>query len=447
MKKISIIIKICVYLAVFFIGYATPKFIFATVQDGLVATIRNIPQRGIFPDVNSNGNLKVVPTYDSVLKNIKENYYKDIDPTEITYSGINGMLVAFDDPYTHFLEPDKYKKMREDNEGNFSGIGAILQNNKLGQVLVKETIPDAPAVKAGVMAGDIITYVDGVPCAGRDLDDVVKGIRGEEGTSVKLTIIRGESKTPIDISVTRAIVTTVNVTSKMLDEKNGIGYIKLNQFNQLTDTDINKALYELENNNLKGLIFDLRGNPGGLLDMAVNISSRFVDKGAVVIIQDRGGRKQNIMVDQSLHNHKIYPLVILVNGYSASASEIVSGAIKDHEAGTIVGSTTFGKGLVQSLVPLLDGSAVSITTAKYFTPNGIDIHKKGIEPDYFVKESENYNSEKPETDLQLKAAEEIMLVKLGINKEDTLDQLKQTSLVLKEESEKEAERLKKKKQK
>lgn len=444
MSKFGKLLSVIVFVIVFLLGYSFPKFIFATSKDGLVATLRNMPQRGVISNVTGKGLLNPSPVYDKIMKSILSDYYKDTDETKITYSGIHGMLLAFEDPFSNFFEPDEYKEMKEENEGNFSGIGAVLQMTEKGQVLVNEVTPKAPAEKAGIKAGDIIVAVDGNPTAGRNLSDVVKDIRGEEGTVVKITLERKGSKEHISFNVTRGIVPIINSTHKMFDEKNKIGYVTLKGFTQTADDDIDIALSDLESKGMKGLILDLRNNPGGLLDMAVNISSRFVDKGIVVIIQSRGGYRQNIMVDSEKHNHNMYPLVILVNGSSASASEIVSGCIKDHEAGTIVGDTTFGKGLVQSQVPLNDGSAISITTAKYFTPSGTDIHKKGIEPDYFVKQNENYDSKIDESDYQLQAARKILLVKMGVLKAEELSSIEAKSKELKKEhQEKQAEKEKK----
>lgn len=430
------IIQSIILVIVFIIGYSCPNFIFASVNNGFIATLRNIPQRGFFSDITSTGTLKLMPTYNEIIKRISEEYIGNVDKTKITYSGIHGMLLAFNDPFSNFFEPDQYKKMKEDNEGNFSGIGAVLQMTEEGQVLINEVIEGAPAEKAGLKKNDVIIAVNDKPTAGRKLDDIVKDIRGEEGTKVKLTVTRKDVKEHLNIDVTRAIVQTINCKHRIIDKENGIGYIKLNQFNQNADSEIDNSIKDLEKDNLKGLILDLRGNPGGLLDMAVSISSRFVDSGAVVIIQHRGGIKKNIMVDDEKHNHKYYPLVILVNENSASASEIVSGCVKDHKAGTIVGTTTFGKGLVQSLVPLNDGSAISITSAKYFTPNEIDIHKKGIEPDIFVEESENYDPEKDDTDTQLITAKKVLLNKMGLVPDKDMEEILNISSDLKIKHEK-----------
>lgn len=430
-KTLTVIIFICV----FFLGYSCPDFIFATSKNGFAAALRNMPQRGVISDIASIGKLKPIPVYDEIMKRILGEYYKEADETKVTYSGIHGMLLAFDDPFSNFFEPEEFKAMQEENEGNFSGIGAVLQMTEKGEVRVNEVIENAPADKAGLKTNDIIIAVDGKPTAGRFLDEVVKDIRGEEGTVVTLSVTRKNVKDHLTFKVKRGIVPIINSTHKIVDEKNKIGYIELKGFTQTSDNDIETALADLETKGIKGLILDLRNNPGGLLDMAVSIASRFTDSGCVVIIQSRGGYRQNIMVDTDLHNHNMYPLVILVNGSSASASEIVSGCVKDHEAGTIVGDATFGKGLVQSQVPLKDGSAVSITTAKYFTPKGTDIHKKGIEPDYFVEQNENYDPADEKTDFQLQAAKTILLNKMGIIDDSRLTEINKKSDELKKKYE------------
>jgi carboxyl-terminal processing protease len=362
--------------------------------------------------------LPVMETYSSVLERLKSDFYgKEINPKlqrELTYDAIRGMLTGLGDPFTRFMDPDEYKKMREENEGNFTGIGALLDTNKDGLVYIKEPLPDAPAMKAGVKANDIIIAVNGQSVKHVEIDKVVKLIRGPEGTVVKLTLQRTGAKAPVQISITRQIVQFQMVKWRMQNDKDKIGYIRLYQFNEQSDVQFDKALSALEARHMKGLILDLRGNPGGLLNIAVEIGSRFIDSGPVVIIQERGGQRNALNVQPSKHNHKKYPLVVLVDKSSASASEIVSGAIKDDGVGTLVGVTTFGKGRVQTVMPLQDGSAVLVTTAKYLTPNGTDIHKKGIEPDVKVEAADNFDPNDQATDVQLKKAVEVLKGKMGM---------------------------------
>ena len=317
-----------------------------------VASLQLLPQRlenisNQSSDETQAQPLPLIDTYSAVMERLKSDYYgKDIDERELTYAAIRGMLHSLGDPFTRFLDPDDYKSMREENEGNFTGIGAQLDTNQKGQVVVKEPIENAPAIKAGLKKMDVIIAVNSKALKGMDIEDVVKLIRGKAGTKVKLTILRPGKPQPFDISITRDVVPFEMVVSRMLDNKDKIGYVRLRQFNEQCDDQFDKALTELEKQHVKGLVFDLRGNPGGLLNVAVDIGSRFVESGPIVIIQERGGQKNPLYVEDEKHNHKRVPLVVLVDKSSASASEIVSGAIKDNDAGTLVGTVTFGKGLV-----------------------------------------------------------------------------------------------------
>jgi carboxyl-terminal processing protease len=356
-------------------------------------------------------NLPVRTTYQETLNTILEKFYPEASvlettvvktPTnsvtgkvetqkpslnvqQLTYMAIRGILGSLDDPYTGFLDPEDYKKMREENEGNFVGIGAQLNTNKQGQVYVKEPLPGCPAIKAGVRKGDIILKVDGKSVADMDIEQVVKMIRGPENTKVTLTLQRAREPKPIEITIVRQVVDYRMVEYDLLDPQNGIGWLQLRQFNSKADAQMDAALTDLEKKNLKALILDLRGNPGGLLESAVDIGSRFIESGPVVIIQERQGRRSALEVDPSKHDHRTYPLVVLVDEFSASASEIVAGAIKDNQVGTLIGNKTFGKGRVQTVVPMPGDAAVRITTAKYLTPKGTDIHKVGIQPDIVVQ--------------------------------------------------------------
>jgi len=402
-----------------------------------VASLQLLPQR-LEPvstpvvDASRRKPLPLVDTYSAVMERLKADYYgDDFSERELTYSAIRGMLAAlggpYKDPFTRFMDPDEYKKMREENEGNFTGIGAQLDTNKSGEVYVKEPLPDTPAMKSGVKSNDVILAVDGKSIKGLEINDVVKMIRGKADTKVRLTLRRTSKPKPFSITITRQVVQFQMVKSRMLDEKNGIGYIRLYQFNQKSDTQFDKAITDLEKERLRGLVFDLRANPGGLLQVAVEIGSRFIESGPVVIIQERGGQRNPMYVVESKHNHKRYPLVVLVDKSSASASEIVSGAIKDNGTGTLLGVTTFGKGRVQTIMTLDDGSAVAITTAKYLTPKGDDIHHKGIRPDYIVEAAEDFDPNDPATDVQLARAVEVLKVKMGLLPKSALDKLEKTA--------------------
>jgi carboxyl-terminal processing protease len=364
---------------------------------------------------DSSDSLPVLQSYYDVLGKMQESYYgKSVNERQLTYDAIRGMLHSLNDPYTRFLDPDSYKHMREENEGNFVGIGAQLDVNKKQQVYIKEPLDDSPAIKAGVKAGDVILKVDEKPIAGMDIDKVVTKIRGAEGTKVNLTLLRAGTSKTIDVTITREIVEFRMVKSKMVDPKDGIGYIRLYGFNEHSDNQFEAAMKELEQQKMRGLIFDLRQNPGGLLPVAVDIGSRFIESGPIVITQERTGHRESLNVENEKHNHKFYPLVVVVDGQSASASEIVTGAIKDNGVGTIVGTHTFGKACVQTVSAMLDGSAIAITTAKYLTPSGRDINKVGVQPDVKVENPEMAEIGDLKQDVQLNKAIEVMKEKLNI---------------------------------
>lgn len=382
------------------------------VRTAYQTTLNTILER-FLPEA-STVSTTVVKTPTNSLKGEVQKQQPSLDGKQLTYMALRGILSALEDPFTGFLDPADYKKMREENDGNFVGIGAQLWTNKQGQVYVKEPLPDCPAIKAGVKKGDIILKVDDKSVVGKDIDEVVKMIRGPEHTKVTLTLSRGKDARQVRLTIPRQVVEYRMVESEMVDKANGIGWLLLRQFNSKADEQMDLALTSLEKQNMRGLILDLRGNPGGLLESAVDIGSRFISSGPVVIIKERGGQTSQLNVQPSKHDHKAYPLVVLVDEMSASASEIVAGAIKDTRAGTLVGVKTYGKGRVQTIVPLPGDAAVRITTAKYLTPKGTDIHKVGILPDIEVKapdevpEDDGTETDRLKNDPQLQKAVEVM---------------------------------------
>jgi len=339
--------------------------------------------------------LDPVSTYSRVLNTVRDRYVGDVPTdTKMTYSAIHGMLKTLDDPYTRFLDKVEYTQLKEENEGEFEGIGAQLAGSptKEGYVQIVKPLPKGPAATAGVIRGDMITNIDGKSVVGMTVDQAVKLIRGRANTVVRLTIKRPSENKTREFAITRAPVEFEVVDHSM--KAGDIGYVSLAQFNQQADVKIKQAVQDLERQGMKGLVLDLRGNPGGLLEAAIDIVSRFVpgNHGAVIIVES-GGERDVRKTDASKYLGGRWPLVVLVNRTSASASEIVSGAIKDNKAGTIMGTTTFGKGLVQTVVPLDGGSACMITTAKYLTPSGKDINRSrvqrgGVEPDVDVDVTE-----------------------------------------------------------
>jgi len=368
------------------------------------------------------GYLWPVELYWDVLSRLRSHYYQQVNEKQLTYAAIRGMLASLHDPYTRFMDPTEYRSMQEDTRGDFFGIGAQLQE-KEGQIVIYRPIEGSPADKAGIKAGDVIVEVDRKPVAGMRVDDVVKKIRGPRGTKVELTIRRkGEAKL-LHISIVRDLITSPVVYSYMEDEKLGIGRIRLEQFNEKCDQLLVQKVRELEAKGLRALILDLRYNPGGLLNVAVDVASRFIDNGVVVLIQEKNGQITKLYAERG-RAFKPYPLVVLVNEWSASASEIVAGAIRDNKRGVIIGETTFGKGLVQTIFQLQDSSAVAITTAKYLTPSGNDLNRKvdpdgneirrgGIQPDIVVKQSEEMTDiDDRAHDVQLQKAVEYLREKL-----------------------------------
>ena len=388
--------------------------------------IRAVPvsQSGV-PGITKQ--LQPTTSYFKVINIIQRNYSSTVDSSKLTYAAIRGMLLALNDQFTRFMAPDEFKAMQEDTRGDFFGIGAQLQENN-GDITVYEVIEDSPALKGGLKAKDIIVKVDNHLLHNEGIDAAVKRIRGPLGTKVTLTVRRPKDNNKIIVlPIVRGLIVSPVAKGYMEDPANGIGRVTLTQFNDKSDEVMMRKIKELEGKGLKALILDLRGNPGGLLNVAQDITSRFLDKGNVVIIQERGGRRQVLTV---IPNRAIapYPMVVLVNDMSASASEICSGALKDYGRAKLIGEQTFGKGLVQSIYPLDNNSAAAITTARYLTPNGHDINRKlnkdgkvilrgGIEPDIIVKQSddwEDYNDR--DHDAQLKKAILVLRDELKENK-------------------------------
>lgn len=325
-------------------------------------------------------------TYEAGLKVIKDRFYGPLPKhpkysldMNLTYAAVSGLLGSLGDRYTRFLTPDEYVALMEENSGEFSGIGAHLDTNK-NSIVIVDTIENSPARKAGLRPADEIIAVNGKSIVGFKLEAAVKLIRGERGTPVTLSIRRNKVAKPMVFRIIRDTVPYDTVKTEILP--GNIGYLSLSHFNDQSEEEVAKGLQTLEKKNIRGLIFDLRWNPGGLLDQAVSITSHFVKPGPVVWIKERGGKTKSMRTDSSVRRICPIPLVVLVNKYSASGSEIVAGAVKDTGSGTLVGMKTWGKGLVQTIAPIsADGSAVLITTHRYYTSGMVDINKKGIEPD------------------------------------------------------------------
>jgi carboxyl-terminal processing protease len=391
--------------------------------------------------------LQPTVTYSSVLATLQRDYYDSSgakapkpSTTKLTYAAIDGMLASLNDVYTTFWTPKEYKDNMQETSGNFVGIGASLDLTKDKKVLIVKPLENSPAIRAGILPGDVISAVDGKAIAGLELSKVISRIRGEAGTKVRLTIERKGTPKRLEIAIQRAIVHSPVIDYRMEDEKNKIGYISLQMFNEQADEQFDNALEHLEQQGMKALIFDLRGNPGGLLNIAQDLASRFVDDGPIVWVKQKSGQMDSLNVRPDKHRSPLYkgayPVIVLVNGSSASASEIVSGAIQDSGVGKLLGTTTFGKGLVQTIFPLDSGdSAVKITTQHYFTRNQHDINKKldangkqisgGIKPDYVVELTEK------DIDAQREALRKNPQDRDAVNKLDP--QLKRAGEILRED--------------
>jgi carboxyl-terminal processing protease len=331
--------------------------------------------------VDAEEGYEELKVFTEALSLIRKNYVEDVKPKDLIYGAIKGMLSSLD-PHSAFMTPDQYKEMQVDTKGEFGGLG-IQIGSKDGMLTVIAPLEDTPAYKAGIKSGDKIIKINGEFTKDMGLHDAVSKMRGVPGTSVKITITREGWKETKEFTITREIIKIKSVKSKVLED--GIGYVKITQFQEQTSSDLSSAIDNLTKEKVNALILDLRNNPGGLLNSAVDVSSQFLTSGKLVVfIKDRKGDK----IEYKSNKHKTefdLPMIVLVNQGSASASEIVAGALKDWNKAVLVGTQTFGKGSVQSVVPLGDGSALRLTTARYYTPKGTSIQSTGITPDILVK--------------------------------------------------------------
>ncbi|PWM54478.1 MAG: peptidase S41 [Clostridiales bacterium] len=311
---------------------------------------------------------------------IKSNFLFEYQTDDLIEGAITGMVEALDDPYSVYMDKDTTEQMYESNAGVFGGIGIYATLNDDGRVIVSSPIKDGPSEKAGIEAEDIIYAVDDQSTEGMDLDTVVAMMRGEVGTEVKITVKRGDELQ--DFTITRAYVDEQTVSSQVLAADKRIGYIAISKFSENTDEAFTDQLNELIDQGIQSLIIDLRYNGGGSVDAACNIAALMVPEGPIVQIVDNKGSSDIIKSPGAQFKA---PIAVLVNEYSASASEILAGALQDTKAANLIGTTTYGKGIVQTVYFLNDGTGVKLTEKKYLTPNGNDINKKGIEPNVYVE--------------------------------------------------------------
>ncbi|MBI2057757.1 MAG: S41 family peptidase [Candidatus Yanofskybacteria bacterium] len=330
------------------------------------------------------------------------------DKRNLVYGAIEGMVNSLGDPYTAFLKPEESKKFEEQINGSFGGVGIEIGMRK-NLLTVIAPIKDTPAYKAGILAGDIITKINDKDAGNLTIDEAVTQIRGKRGTSVKLTIQRNGDKDPKEFNLTREEIKIPTIDWKLLD--GNVAHIQLFTFNRNIDADFNKTAREILASQAEKIILDLRNNPGGILDSAVNIASWFLGPNETVVSERFADRTETVLKTNNNGQLKKYPLIIIINKGSASASEILAGALRDNRGVKIVGETSFGKGSVQELVEFLSGnkkSTLKITIAKWFTPGGISISDNGIKPDFEVKKDEEETEKDPLKDPQLEKALEVL---------------------------------------
>jgi carboxyl-terminal processing protease len=321
---------------------------------------------------------EALKTFSQVLDLVESNYVKPVTKKELIDNSIKGMLEELD-PHSTYLSPEDFKDMQVDTAGKFSGIGIEISMDQ-GRIVVVSPIEDTPAYKAGLLAGDIILEIDGESTQDMTLMDAVKLIRGEKGTSVTLLILHKDSNKPVEVAIVRGTIPIVNVKTQSLED--GYLYLRLTKFQESSTKNLREAIDEYrKKHTLKGIVFDLRNNPGGLLNQAVSVADTFLQDGTIVYIQGRDpANRKDFFATKNADDVKV-PMVTLINAGSASASEIVAGALQDRKRSLIVGERSFGKGSVQQIIPLSDGSGIKLTTALYYTPSGRSIQAKGIDPD------------------------------------------------------------------
>jgi carboxyl-terminal processing protease len=340
--------------------------------------------------LNSSARAAVADTYrqlnlfGDIFERVRADYVEKPDDSKLIESAINGMLAGLD-PHSSYMDPKSFRDMQVQTRGEFGGLG-IEVTMEDGLVKVVAPIDETPAAKAGVMANDIITHLDDEPVQGLTLNQAVEKMRGPVNTKIRLKIMRKGQDKPIEVTITRDIIRVRSVRSRTEED---VGYIRISQFNEQTTEGLKKALSDLQSSiaadKLKGFVIDLRNNPGGLLDQAISVSDAFLDKGEIVSTRGRNNEETQRFTARSGDLSKGKPIIVLINGGSASASEIVAGALQDHRRATIVGTRSFGKGSVQTIIPLGSGNgALRLTTARYYTPSGRSIQAKGISPDIEV---------------------------------------------------------------
>ncbi len=346
---------------------------------------------------------KKIDLFGEVFEKVKKDYVDDVSQSEMMDSAINGVLQSLD-PYSAYMNPELFKEMQTDTRGEFGGLGIEI-GMEAGVVKVISPIDDTPAAKAGIKAGDYIVKIGNDQVQGKSLMDAVKLMRGPVGTSIELTVKRKNIKKSLKFKITRKIIEVKSVNSEILGKQKNLGYIRLKSFNENSDKQFLKAIKEFKKNSkINGYILDLRNNPGGLLTQAINITDIFLDNGEIVSTKGRKSSETRKFFAKKGDETKGKPIIVLINNGSASASEIFAGALKDHKRAILLGENSYGKGSVQSIIPLSNGGGMRLTISKYYLPSGDSISEVGVVPDIFVEETGDDFRINTENDNQLNYA-------------------------------------------
>ena len=344
-----------------------------------------------------------IDLFGEVLEKIKKDYVEDVDQAKIMDSAINGVLQSLD-PYSAYMSPELFKEMQTDTRGEFGGLGIEI-GMEAGVVKVISPIDDTPAAEAGIKAGDYIVKIANQQVQGKSLMEAVKLMRGPVGTSIKLTVRRKNVKKPLDFKITRKIIEIKSVNSEIIGKNKNLGYIRLKSFNENSDSQFLNTIKKFEKDSkIEGYILDLRNNPGGLLTQAINITDFFLNDGEIVSTKGRKQSETRKFFARKGDEIQGKPIIVLINNGSASASEIFAGALKDHKRAIILGENSYGKGSVQSIIPLRNGGGMRLTISKYYLPSGNSISEVGVTPDIFVEEVGADFKIKSENDNQLNYA-------------------------------------------
>lgn len=408
------------FLKGFLAGFGVMVVLVSISFFGLVFLKSDIGQRTLEPQTSESGAKEIdtgsseVTEKTELIQDVIDQYYLEEAEDENLVEGMyKGMVSGLEDPYSVYYTADEYVSLMESSNGIYYGIGVtVSQDIKTGVITLVKPFEGSPGLEAGILPGDVLYKVNETEVTGMDLTKVVSMIKGEEGTTVNLAIVREGETEPITLTVERRQIEVPTVTHKMLENK--IGYIQILEFDEVTIEQFNLAFEDLNNQGMTGLIVDLRDNPGGILTVVNDILDKFLPEGLIVYTEDKYGKREEYKSDGEKQFNK--PLAVLTNGNSASASEIFAGAIKDYGIGTLIGTTTYGKGIVQRIIDLGDGTAMKLTISKYFTPNGNNIHGIGIQPDIEIELDEAVKKQvviDEASDNQLQKAIEVINGKLS----------------------------------